>query len=261
MNGATSPGSAGAMAAAHAGGDYRRRIYASYGTRKMPGWVHQSERGYRRWAEACLARIRNWLPTDQHAACLDLGCGPGNLLYALRLDGYENTRGVDHSPEWIGVAGRICPRVECADVRAYLERHANQFDLITAFDLIEHFRKDELLALLGLIEQALRPGGVLILQTPNAESPWGLMHRYHDLTHELSFDPHSLAHVLALAGFSGFEARECGPVVRGPASLARGVLWKTFWVFLALWNLAETGSLGSGVYTRVFLAKAEKPCA
>jgi hypothetical protein len=28
---------------------------------------------------------------------------------------------------------------------------------------------------------------------------------------------------------------------------------------LALWNLAETGSVGSGIYTRVFVASALKP--
>ena len=238
--------------------DYRQYIYASYGSEKMHDWLSREEAGYKRWATACLHRMRGWLPARKDAECLDIGCGPGNMLYTLRLDGYQHVRGVDRSPQWMDVAHKICPNVDCDDVRTYLERYPNSFDLITAFDLVEHFRKDELLDLLGLAARALKPGGTLILQTPNAESPWGTMHRYHDLTHELSFDPHSLGHVLGLAGLSGFEARECGPVVRGGASFLRFLLWKTIWTLLAAWNLAEVGHIGSGVYTRVFLAKAIK---
>ena len=237
---------------------YRECVYSTYGQGKMRDWLIRDEAGYRRWATACLARIRDWLPAQKSAVCLDIGCGPGNMLYALRMAGYGNIRGVDRSPDWMETARKICPAVECGDVRDYLNRYAGQFDVITAFDLVEHFRKDELLDLLRLVAQALKPGGTLILQTPNAESPWGSMHRYHDLTHELSFDPHSLAHVLGLVGFGGFEARESGPVVRGVLGALRMAAWKAIWALLMFWNLVETGSPGSGIYTRIFVARAIK---
>jgi hypothetical protein len=83
--------------------------------------------------------------------------------------------------------------------------------------------------------------------------------RYGDLTHELAFDPTNLQSVLSIAGFDAFKARECGPYIHGAISLVRWSLWRLIAMGLRLWNLAETGSIGSGVYTRVFIAKADKP--
>jgi hypothetical protein len=97
------------------------------------------------------------------------------------------------------------------------------------------------------------------LQTPNAESPWGNMHRYHDLTHEIAFDPACLAHVLRVEGFTQFEAREVGPVAHRLVSGARLALWRLIHAGLGFWNLIETGDPGSGVFTRVFVASAVKP--
>jgi SAM-dependent methyltransferase len=225
----------------------------------MPSWATHTDRDYQRWAHACRARLKGWLPRDKNAVCLDLGCGPGNALYLLRLEGYQNIAGVDLGSQQVALARRVCPNVEQAEALDYLGRRRRNFDLITAFDLIEHFRKDELLDVLTAIRSALKPSGILIIQTPNAESPWGLMHRYHDFTHEVGFDPHSLKHILGISGFMGFEAKECGPYVHGLMSFGRALLWKAIWAGLAVWNLAETGSIGSGIYTRVFIAKVEKP--
>jgi len=237
---------------------YRDRIYSRYPDKHV-GWQDTSSPVYRRWANGAAAHLRGLLPQDKHAACLDLGCGPGNVLYMLRELGYSNTTGVDLSGAWMPVARQICPNVIQADAREYLRNRHQEFDLITAFDVAEHLRKEELLDFLDLIYQALRPGGSVILQTPNAESPWGCMHRYHDLTHELAFDPHSLSDCCSLSGFEKFQAREVGPYVHGIPSLVRRVIWSTIRMGLELWNLAETGAPGSGVYTRVFLAHAVRP--
>jgi cyclopropane fatty-acyl-phospholipid synthase-like methyltransferase len=204
-------------------------------------------------------RLKAWLPKDKSAICLDLGCGPGNVLYLLQFQGYRNIMGVDVSAEQLERAKRVCPNVECIDAYEYVKRFQAHYDLITAFDLIEHFHKDELLPLLDAMREALKPGGILILQTPNAESPWGLKLRYGDFTHEIAFDPRNLQHILSVTGFTAFDSRECGPSMHGFASLIRFMMWKGIWAGLALWNMAETGSLGSGIYTRVFIAKAERP--
>ncbi|HEX8903434.1 MAG TPA: hypothetical protein VF771_01190, partial [Longimicrobiaceae bacterium] len=105
------------------------------------------------------------------------------------------------------------------------------------------------------------PGGRLVLQTPNAASPWGLMIRYGDLTHELAFEPRSLAYALRHAGLRDVEIRECGPYVHGLRSLVRVGVWWLIRAGLRVWNLAETGSDQGGVYTRVFTAAALKPAA
>lgn len=237
---------------------YRDRIYRRYPEKHVP-WKGATGPVYREWARGATAHLRDWLPQDRSSACLDLGCGPGNVLYMLRELGYANTTGVDVCEDWLPVAGQFCSNVTREDARDFLRAHVQKFDLITVFDVIEHLKKDEMLDFLDLAYESLRPGGSLILQTPNAESPWGTMHRYHDLTHELAFDPHSLQHCCELCGFKQFEAREVGPYVHGVKSFVRKLIWLAIRTGLLLWNLAETGSRGSDVYTRIFLARVVRP--
>ena len=94
----------------------------------------------------------------------------------------------------------------------------------------------------------------MILQTPNAESPWGLYYRYGDFTHETAFTPSLLTYLLSLCGFQDIKVREMEPVPWGysPISTIRYFLWKIIRLFTIVSNLVETGSPGSGVLTRVF---------
>ncbi|MHB8999534.1 MAG: class I SAM-dependent methyltransferase, partial [Thermoanaerobaculia bacterium] len=131
-------------------------------------------------------------------------------------------------------------------------------DMLTAFDVVEHLTKDELFEFLDVCHEALKPGGSIVIQTPNAESPFGMRVRYGDITHEIAFDAESLRHVLEVTGFARFTARECAPVPMGIASTGRSVLWSMIRQFLRFYNLVETGASGSGIFTRVLLAKAEK---
>jgi SAM-dependent methyltransferase len=242
--------------------DYRQCIYDQYLSKKVrPGGEAFSAKEYQRWAEAATSRLRDWLPADHHTPVLDLGCGPGNFLFLMEKLSYTNLTGVDLSGEQIEMARQWCPRSTLihGDVKEFLAGHPGKFGLITGFDIIEHFAKKDILPFIRQIAKALYPGGRVILQTPNAESPWGLMHRYHDFTHEIAFDPHSLAHVLRLNGFTDFQTRECGPHAHGIKSLIRFFVWRLIRVGLLIWNLAETGGAGSGVYTRNFILTAIRP--
>lgn len=239
--------------------DYRARVYASYTTEMVPFFFSYSEADYARNSVSICRRLRGWLPQKPESKCLDLACGAGQILFMLKQAGYTDIIGVDISSQQVQTAKRIWPHVLEANAIDFLRTHVEEYDLVTAYDLVEHFRKDELFEFLDALYGALRAGGRVILQTPNAESPWGMMRRYGDLTHELAFVPNSLEHALSLAGFVGFEARECGPYAHGLKSLIRLGLWKIIRSGLALWNLAECGSIGSGIYTRVFVAKVDKP--
>jgi hypothetical protein len=81
---------------------------------------------------------------------------------------------------------------------------------------------------------------------------------YGDFTHEWFFTPTSMADLLRQAGLVNYQARGSDPYIHGPKSLVRAILWKVIKNFLKVWNIAETGSPGSGIYTRVFLATAVK---
>ena len=189
--------------------DYRQCIYDQYLSKEVrPGGQPSSAKEYQRWADATEARLRGWLPADRHTPVLDLGCGPGNFLFLMEKLGYTNLTGVDLSGEQIEMARQWCPRATLihGDVKEFLAENPDKFGLITGFDIIEHFTKSEIMPFIKQIARALSTGGRLILQTPNAESPWGLMHRYGDFTHEIAFTPRSLEHVLRMNGFTGFAS-------------------------------------------------------
>jgi hypothetical protein len=123
--------------------------------------------------------------------------------------------------------------------------------------LIEHLGKHEVLVFLQHVRDSLRSGGQVILQTPNAVSPFGCGHRYHDFTHEIAFDSSSLAQVLRLSGFQDIQFQETGPTVHGLKSAVRWVIWRCIRGLLQVWNLAETGTPQT-VLTRVFRARATR---
>ncbi|TWT40899.1 Ubiquinone biosynthesis O-methyltransferase [Phycisphaerae bacterium RAS1] len=237
---------------------YRDRIFKAYATlghrRSEPISLDEADR----WGIPYAHYFRGWLPAAKDAKIVDLACGFGRLLRFFTKRGYTNVMGVDLSGEEVELARKIHPNVVQANLLDFLKEHQNEFDLITATDIIEHLTKDEVLDFLDGVNGALRPGGRVILQTVNADVPWGLMHRYHDLTHELAFNPHSIEWLLHLTGFSEARSRECGPVAHGVASSIRLVLWQVMRLRLILENLIETGAAGAGVMSRVFMASAVK---
>ena len=237
----------------------REAVFASYGR----DWQDAAE-GFDagaadRWGRAYGWYLRGWLPARRDAAIADLACGQGRLLHWLKLQAYTNLFGVDIAPDQVALARQVVPSVDQADALEWLARHPERFDLLIGLDIVEHFARDEALRFLELAYAALKPGGRLVLQTPNADSPFGLQHRYNDITHEWAYNVNQLARLLRRAGFVAIEPREQGPVPWGYslASTARFLVWRLIRAGLQLWNLAETGAR-LPVLTRVFLIKGDK---
>lgn len=235
---------------------YRNRIYQQYSSAVQGVVKFPSLQEMDRWGEPYDAYLRGWLPRDLAAPIADIACGYGRLIRYFARRGYTNVRGVDVSREQVEIARTLSPTVELAEATEFLGRNRGRFSVITALDIVEHFGKDELLGFLDACHHALLPQGALIIQTPNADSPWGLGVRYGDFTHEVCLNPQVLQTILHVCGFQGFEAREQGPVAHGPLSLLRALLWQGYRVSASLRNLVETGSTGSRVFTRVFIARS-----
>ena len=183
------------------------------------------------------------------------------MLFFLKNIGYLNIEGVDISSEQVDLSRNILTSESIyeSDAIPFLESRSNSFDLILGLDIIEHLQKDECFQFLDAAFQALKPGGRLVLQTPNAASPWGSEYRYGDFTHELGFTPDSLKGVLSVVGFQGIEIREMRPVLINLKSAIRLFLWRLIRLFLMAWNYIEIGNPGSRVYTRNMLISGKTP--
>ena len=242
------------------GSKYRTRVYKEYATRFQDAKEIFDHAGSRRWGKAYDYYLSGWLPEDKGAAIVDLACGGGRLLHFLKDRGYHRLQGVDISPEQVRLARQVIPEVKESDILDYLVEHRDCFDLILGLDIIEHFQKDEVLRFLDSCCAALKPGGRLILQTANAYSPWGTVHRYGDFTHEICFTPDSISRLMSLCGLQNVMAREQGPIPWGysPKSTARFVAWQAIRIGLKLWNVVETGDSGGGIFSRIFLASGCK---
>jgi SAM-dependent methyltransferase len=240
--------------------DYRERLYSRYGKYFQDTTEKFDRDASWRWGKARNYHLRNWLPENRSARIVDLACGGGRLLHYFVEQGYRNVEGVDTSPDQVSLSRQVVGSVIQGDVTEFLEARQGQFDLITGFDIVEHFHKDEVLRFLDAARTALVSGGRLILQTPNAGVPWGMQPRYGDFTHELGFNPNSLGRLLRVTGFAGIEARECDPPPYGNSALSsiRFMLWQLIRYSHMAHNLIETGSSGDGIFTRVFLISGVK---
>jgi len=138
----------------------------------------------------------------QSAPVVDLGCGRAELLRRLRELGVD-ARGVDSDPSMVLEARNDGLEVEQADALTWLaEQPDGSLGSIIATHLVEHLQLDDLVRLLELAATRLRPGGVLVAETPNPESLIVLGNSYvMDPTHVRPIHPSLLTFLLEGAGF------------------------------------------------------------
>lgn len=241
--------------------NYRKVLYSNYVSNFHPeSRSILNDLQADRWGRAYNYYFRNWLPEAKSAAIVDLACGGGRLLRFLQKKGYTNIVGVDLSQEQVALAKTVTRSIYTEDVLAFIDKQSGIYDLITGIDIIEHLTKDEMIQFLHGCYHALKPGGRIILQAPNADSPMFSSVWYHDLTHELGFTPHSLKGILKSLGFKLIQAREAGPIPIkfGFVTGIRFVMWRLLRMAIIMWNMIEMGNRVSDIYTRVFLISAVK---
>jgi 2-polyprenyl-3-methyl-5-hydroxy-6-metoxy-1,4-benzoquinol methylase len=177
-------------------------------------------------------------PSDKNAAILEIGPGFGSMIHALHHRcGYRNIRGIDISPEVVKQCNDVLPGSTelVADTSEFLEKHPEEFDFILMLHVLEHVPKEHVVALLQAIQGALRPGGKLIVEVPNAAHPVaGVKNRYADFTHTVGFTDRSLKFVLRTAGFSDVSVYGCKIMRKSLARFVQRTAQDTVELFLGL---------------------------
>jgi O-antigen chain-terminating methyltransferase len=163
----------------------------------------QFERCFRGTEEEIAERLRAYLPhLSGGGPLLDLGCGRGEALRVFSRAGLE-ARGVDLSAEMVARCREQGLQAEQGDVVAYLASvPAGSLGAVVSFHVIEHLPAGAVDRLLALAFAVLRPGGVLILETP---SPLSLVmaarNFWLDPTHLRPRHPETMRHLARQLGF------------------------------------------------------------
>ena len=241
---------------------FKDRFYRNYTSthitgRKGEATLERFQREFATWDK----HFGSLLSSDRASRILDVGCGRGGLVYWLQQRGYRNASGIDLSAEQVDTARRLgIPNVQQADVAEYLAGRRDYYDALILRDVLEHFTRDEIVEVLETSRSAIRPGGLLIVQVPNAESPFFGRIRYGDFTHELAFSSSSLTQLFNVLGFEDPRVYPTDPAIAGVRSLVRSLLWAGVKAFYRLLLFAELGR-GRWIFTQGLIAVGRVPAA
>lgn len=143
--------------------------------------------------------VQRLLPVERGASILEVGCGEGAV--AARLARRYDYLGVElDAASAATAAGRLAVigrgEVRHGDLSSV--EPARTFDLVLAFEVIEHI-EDDVAALADWVRR-LRAGGRLIVSTPAYQSRYGPMDEL--VGHFRRYEPARLAELLRDAGLS-----------------------------------------------------------
>ncbi|MDP1900530.1 MAG: class I SAM-dependent methyltransferase [Rubrivivax sp.] len=168
------------------------------------------------------------LPSSAQALqVLELGFGNGRFLGWCRDSGH-GVVGVETNPRLREIA--YAQGYEAAASVDELEA-TRRFDLIAAFDVMEHIEAERMPEFLRQLASRLKPGGRMLLRFPNGESPFGLSMQQGDLTHRQALGVGKFKQLSAACGLQLLHSGEGLPWQALPRSRALGAL---FW-----WSLRK----------------------
>jgi SAM-dependent methyltransferase len=139
-------------------------------------------------------------------AILDVGCGSGGFLDQLAPHGWR-TYGVDISREGIEEARRHGHQTWLGDLTA-LDLPHSLVDVVRMSHVLEHTPSPR--RTLTAVREVLRPGGLLLVEVPDAGSIWTPVFREHSWLWDLPrhFYHFTTTTLTRLAKETGFEIRE-----------------------------------------------------
>jgi O-antigen chain-terminating methyltransferase len=162
-------------------------------------------------------RCKVYLPILKDAGIttdiVDLGSGRGEWLEVLKEEGFE-ARGVEQNRAMIEQCKARGLEVTASDVIGYLQGlPANSLRAVTGFHFIEHIPFETLIKLLDEVVRTLRPGGLVIFETPNPENIMVSSYNFYlDPTHRNPLPGPMVRFLLESRGLSRVEVMMLNPL-------------------------------------------------
>ena len=173
------------------------------------GFYRAFEDRFRGARETIKKRVEVYLPfvlpllkVHDKQNALDLGCGRGEWLELLQENGFE-ALGVDLDQGMLQACHERGLPVTQAEAVSYLKTMDDEScSIISGFHIAEHIPFEALGELVAEALRVLRPGGLLILETPNPENlVVGTSGFYMDPTHRQPLPPQLLCFLPEYYGF------------------------------------------------------------
>lgn len=115
--------------------------------------------------------IRKNLASKNKTKFLEIGCGTGDFLRELVDDKRLEITGSEIYLKGLVYAKQNLPTVDFVQFDVTQGKVGDNFDMITAFDVIEHIENDEMA--ISNMSEMLSPGGTLIISVPQHMFMWG----------------------------------------------------------------------------------------
>ncbi|MHB1331613.1 MAG: class I SAM-dependent methyltransferase [Sulfuriferula sp.] len=141
------------------------------------GFYRAFEKKYRGTREVIKSRLGVYLPfvsplieLDKNAKTIDLGCGRGEWLELMAEIGFK-PYGIDLDEDMLSDCLALGLPAEKGDAVAYLTKLPSESQaVVSAFHVVEHISFEQLRTVVAEALRVLKPGGLLIMETPNPEN-------------------------------------------------------------------------------------------
>lgn len=129
----------------------------------------------------------------QHRRVLEIGFGNGSFLAWARAQGAD-VAGIEINDAMLEAAHQHGFEASNATLAELAER-GECYDLIVAFDVLEHWDASELLQNFGCIRRLLRDDGLFLARFPNGQSPFGRVFQHGDFSHKSTLSSYKIEYL------------------------------------------------------------------
>jgi SAM-dependent methyltransferase len=149
---------------------------------------------------------------------LEIGFGNGAFLAFASGEG-ANVAGIEINAQMRDAARRRGFETFEGSL-AELAKRDGRFDLVVAFDVLEHWDTNELVDNFRAIHALLKDGGLFVSRFPNGQSPFGRVFQHGDFSHKSVLSTYKIEYLAGLVGFGVVRIGNPARVPSRPGPLA-----------------------------------------
>jgi 2-polyprenyl-3-methyl-5-hydroxy-6-metoxy-1,4-benzoquinol methylase len=202
------------------------QVFAQEQVHALDAFYASFDEEFRGRREEIKERLRVYLPAikdceicSEATPILDVGCGRGEWLELLKEEGLPAT-GIDSNSILVLQCRDRGLQVTGAELMSYLAQVSDEsLGAVTGFHIVEHLPVEILVAFLNETMRVLRPGGIVIFETPNPRNVLvGSCNFYFDPTHRNPLPSEVLKFLVESRGFEGVEVLPLNPSDEAPVA-------------------------------------------